>query len=213
MRRTLVVLSLAALAAACIVKSTTHTLYLESDASVTWTVLEDQVHSDTTEPAESFSEEQRFLDAITAGEHPVALALANLGGRDLCTTVLRDRRPFTVYTRACFPSLEGLAQALLDQLGLPGTATLSVNDGVSTLRLNLDIDEVAEGDDDERPVLALVEDADAYRLVASSARFVAASGFAIEDDGRTVRFDLPSEEEILARGGSLEVSLSWVEGA
>ena len=62
MKRTLIIVTLAALATACIVKSTTHTLYLESDGSVTWCVLESDVHSDEDELATRVNEEQAFLD-------------------------------------------------------------------------------------------------------------------------------------------------------
>ena len=211
MKRAVVVLTLAALTTACIVKRTTHTLYLESDGSVTWAALEQDVHSDCQDLAECAGEEQGFLDALAAGEHPLALALRDLGGSDVSAVLLRGRRPFEVRASARFQSLEVLARALLEGFGIPGTAALGVNDGVWTLRIVVRVDEISEGDDDQG-LTALVEDADAYRLIASSARFVDARGFDIEDDGRSVRLDLPADDEVAERGGELELSLSWVEG-
>ena len=59
----------------------------------------------------------------------------------------------------------------------------------------------------------LVSDPECYRLVAASARFIEAEGFAIEEDGRVVTLDLPDDEELEARAGELALSLSWVEDA
>jgi hypothetical protein len=212
-RRTLLILGLAACSVACILATTTHTLYLEDDGSVTWTVLQEDVRSDADSAAKRAAEEQGLLDAIAADEHPAAVALRSLGGGQVATTLLRDRRPFTIRTSGRFESIEALARALIEALEIPGSVRLSVADGVWTLDLELRLDEIedqdGEDDDELHPVIDLVDDVEDYTLVAPSARFVRATGFAIEDNGRTVKFDLPSEEEILAGDKILTLSLSW----
>src|SRR5262245_49539960 len=67
------------LTSACIVKETTHRLYLSPRGALTWTVLEQDVRSTESNPANRASEEQAFLDGVASGTHSAFDALARLG--------------------------------------------------------------------------------------------------------------------------------------
>lgn len=58
----------------------------------------------------------------------------------------------------------------------------------------------------ESPVLALIEDLEAYRIVLTDGQFVASEGFRISPDGRTA---VPLEPT-RAPGAPWRVSLTWV---
>ena len=106
---------LALVLAACVLKTTRHTVYLEPDGSVVWTVLEEDVHSDARTAVDRRKEECDWLAAVHAGEHGVARGLALLGG-DPVSRVLRSERPFVVWTEARFDSFEELATRLVSDL-------------------------------------------------------------------------------------------------
>ena len=91
----------------CLVKDTTHTLYLDPGGAVTWMVLERDIRSDEEERAPRDEEEREYLDAFARGEHGVALALRRLDG-DVRTTMLRAERPYTTMTEARFDSIAEL---------------------------------------------------------------------------------------------------------
>ena len=72
MKRTLVLLVICVLTAGCLLKRTTHTLYLETDGTVTWTVLEADVRSSEDKASARREEEKDFLDRVASGEHAPA---------------------------------------------------------------------------------------------------------------------------------------------
>ncbi len=206
--RAVVLLILAAALAACILKDTRHTLYLEPDGSVVWTVLEEDVRSDATAPAERTREECDWLATATAGDHPAARGLAWLGGRPQ-SRVLRSERPFTVWTEARFESLEELARRLVDGLRLPAELEVVTHPDGGALTVVLQLAAVDDSEEAEEALVDLLDDLESARLVLVAGQFIAAEGFELDDDQRTARPLPPLEELLEAKEGALRWSLSW----
>ncbi len=202
----LVVLALGA--AACILKSTHHTLYLEPDGSVVWTVLEEDVHSNQGAAAKRHAEECDWLAAATAGDHGVARGLALLGGEPV-TRVLRSERPFVVWTEARFDSLEELGHRLVDGLKLPARFEVVSGPDEWGITLELDLAAVEEMDPDDNPLIDLLDGVENARFVVVEGRFITADGFELADDGRSAQPLPPPAERLAARQGSVRWALRW----
>ncbi len=207
-------LAVAALVAAvgttgCLVKETTHRLYLSPSGSVDWMVLEESVRSTENDPSGRISEEQEWLAAIATDTHPVAEGLRRLGADEASTTLLRPARPYMALTDARFPRVDRVIARLFDELGLRGEATLVVKGEEATLSVALDLASLDDpGPEDESPATALLEDLDRYRFVLTEGRFVSATGFAILDDGTAaVLQEAPSET--LDSRGVVKLRLAW----
>jgi len=188
---------------ACLESRTSHVLYLSPSGAVTWTVHDQDVHSNEAGRSKRAQEEGDFLRAIQNRTHAPLLALEAIGGRDAATELTRTERPWDAVTTARFDGIDTLFAALLRELGLRGSALLSSDAGRSTLRVQW-----AEGEpvSEETPVLELVEALDAYRVVLTEGRFVAAEGFVISPDGRTA--SLAGQTPSI--GSDPYVSLTWV---
>ena len=106
-------------------------------------------------------------------------------------------------TTAEFDRIDGLVAALLREVGVRGRASLSSDADRTTLRVQWTDDEPVS---EETPVLELIEAIDAYRVVLTEGRFVAAEGFIISPDGRTATLagQTPSVES------EPYVSLTWI---
>lgn len=195
-------------ATGCLVKETSHRLYLSPSGAVAWAVLEESVRSMEDDPAKRRSEEREWLVAIARDTHPVAEALRRLGADEASTTVLRPARPFMVLTDARFQRVDRVIARLFEELGLRGEATLTVNGRETTLSVALDLASLDDpGPEHESPVTALLEDLDRYRLVLTDGRFVSATGFAIVDDATAVLQEVPSDMQ--EPRGVLKLSLTW----
>jgi hypothetical protein len=195
----LVLAAMAAAAAGCLVKETTHTLYLSPDGAVTWSVVEKDVRSDCTTEQERTTEEQEFLALALSGGHSTAEAFRELGGTGVTSTAIRHQRPFTVITQAGFPGIDGLFQQLLNLEGIAGRSELK-REGERvewTLALWPDQERAGPGGDDLAAVLSPFWDADGWRIVLEDGRFVGAEGFDLSDDGvvATLREDGPEGGE------------------
>ena len=180
----LAVIAIALGSSGCLVKKTTHRLYLSSSGSVLWSVLEEGVRSDDAEPAEQAREEREWLDALAVTAHPVAEGLRQLEAEAIATRVLRSHRPYMALTEARFPRVDQLIDRWLAELGLRGTATLGANDHYVTLSVSVDLHGPGQSDPEtESAVAALIEELDNYRFLLTDGRFVAATGFDIHDGG------------------------------
>ena len=187
---------------ACLKTQTTHVLYLSPSGAVTWSVRETDVHSDDPDQAKAAHEESEFLRAIEQQRHPSFLALEALGGRDAVTALTRGERPWEALTSARFDRAETLAAAILDELQIAGHSTQMASHD----RVTLTVEWISDaGTAEETPVLALVEHLEAYRIVLTEGRFIAAEGFRISPDGRAA---VPVEQQgdSAATG---RVSLTW----
>ena len=210
-RNCLAVVALAAAVGAtgCLVKETTHRLYLSPSGVVAWAVLEESVRSTETEPAKRMREEQEWLAAIAADTHPVAEGLRRLGAEGGSTTLLRPARPYMALTDARLPRVDRVIARLFEELGLRGEATLTVNGQETTLSVALDLASLDDpGGEYESPVTALLEDLERYRLVLTDGRFVSATGLGLVDDGTAAVLQEPTSEKLEARG-VINLKLTW----
>ena len=196
---TFLLLTAAATSSACLKTETTHVLYLSPSGAVTWSVSEGDVHSDDQDRAKRAQEEADFVRAVEQGTHGPLAALASLGGRDATTALIRRDRPWEARTSARFDRADVLAASILRELEITGAARLQVSGDRVTLAVEWGSDEATA---EESPVLALVEALDAYRIVLTEGRFIAAEGFRISPDGRTA---VPVEQT----APPSRVSLTW----
>jgi hypothetical protein len=208
-------LAVAALAAAmvgstgCLVKETTHRVYLSPSGSVAWAVLEESVQSDDNDSVRRSREEREWLGALAAESHPIAEGLRRLGPDELSTRLLRPARPYMALTDAHFARVDQVIGRLFEELGIRGAATLDASGQEATLSVSLDPSSLDDpGPETESPVTALVEDLYRYRFILTDGRFVAATGFDILENGSAATLQaIPSETR--EAGGMLSVRLVW----
>jgi hypothetical protein len=208
MRLTTVVMVLALAASGCILGHTTHHIYLEADGTVTWVVLETELRSDAADPAERRREEAELMTAAAAWSHPAAQALATLGAGSLRREVVRDRRPYALWTEARFTSPEVLVRTLLEGLDIPAHVTQERTAGGARLTVQLIVTEDV-GEEMDDALTALLADAEDYRIAPASGRFVAAEGFTLVDDGAAA-VPCPDLETAISNG-ALTLALEWVD--
>jgi len=196
-------------ATGCLVKQTTHTIHLSPEGTVDWVVIEREIRSDEQDPVSRRREEQDYLAAARLGTHPVAEAFALLAPNDVQTVVYRDERPFLVVTRARFERLDWLGQRVLERTGIPGESRMeAVPEGLRwTFVAGPEPPDDGSDDGEGSPLGALVEDADAYRVVLTEGRFVDAVGFTIVDGGSAAMLDEEAAED--ADTDRIVLSLTW----
>ena len=107
-------------AAGCLVKETTHRLYLSPSGAVGWAVLEESVRSTENDPAKRMSEEQEWLAAVARDTHAVAEGLRRLGTDQATTTLLRPARPYMALTDARFDRVDRRHRAPVRRAGAAG---------------------------------------------------------------------------------------------
>ncbi|MCP4656210.1 MAG: hypothetical protein GY856_12425 [bacterium] len=203
---------IALLTTGCLIKHTRHTLYLDPDGGVSWMVIEKDIRSVAEEAEERDAQESEYLDLFAAGRHPVAVALEMLGGANLRSSWLRDRRPYATVTEAEFGSVETLVREFFAQLAVPGEVELSHEGSRHELVMTVLVeDEGEEPPEAAEELLALVEDAEAYRIVLTAGEFVDAEGFTLYEDDTVAMFDELTEDELAALGGVLTLRLSWTD--
>ena len=205
----LILLAATVLAAGCLIMDTDHTLYLDPDGALTWSVLEKDVRSDEEDPGERLEEERAYLERAWRNEHEAAEGLYALRPLGLETRVLRDRRPYTVLTTARFPSIDAVFQEMLDLEGIPGRAVLEDEFGLRRFVVTIPLDDLDLEENDEEAegecetVLGFW---DINRILLTEGEFVEAIGFEIDGDSAVLK---EIDEETLERGGELTLSLTW----
>jgi hypothetical protein len=205
-RRLLVVLIIAPVVAGCLVKDTTHRLYLSPDGAVEWTVLERDVRSSDSAPSERWREEQAYLDSLHAATHPVQEAFRQLSPSESSARLLRAERPYAMLANARFPRADVLVARLLEELGIPGSASLRQRGDEMTLAVAVDLSGLDDHDAEvQSPVVALAEDIARYRIVLTDGSFVSSEGFAIVDEGTAA--DVKPEHVPVDRPAQLR--LTW----
>jgi len=206
---TLAVLALTFGSTACLVKETTHRVYLSPSGSVAWMVLEQGVRSDEEDSTKQRREEREWLDAVVRDAHPVTQGLRRLGAERLSTHLLRSERPYMVLTDARFARVDEVIQRLLEECGLRGTATLQTEGQATTLAVSVDLSSLDDPEPEtESPVVALLEDLDRYRFALTEGRFVGATGFDIIENGAAATLqEIPAET--VETGGIMKLRLAW----
>ena len=198
------------LAAGCLQKETTHTVYLAPDGSASWHVSEINVHSDATEIDKRVTEEQQYIGPALLGAHGAARGLAALQPRGpVRTLVLRDQRPFHVVTQASFSAVDRTVERLFTEMGIQTAASLVHEGGKTTLRVRLDFSR--QPDDRQTDVSELLDDIERLRFVLTDGRFSAASGFEVSDGSvAALSADwLDHAERAHEAGASIAFVLSW----
>jgi hypothetical protein len=190
--------------AACLVKETSNTLYLDGDGAVTWSILDRNVRSGD-------DDERTYFSAVQRDEHDVARGFRNLDARDVSTTILRAVRPYSVLTEARFAGLDLLGQVFLDRLRARGTSTMVRNaDGSVTWRLVVE-GMFSEPSDDEVDNVAAVFAGDRVKVILTEGRFVAAEGFTFDGDEAVLITDNDTDDATDDDHETfpLVVSLTW----
>jgi hypothetical protein len=192
----------------CLVKDTSHTLYLSPDGSVVWSVLERDVRSAEEDGSKRWNEERQFLDGVVSGRHPIDLGLQALGAERTSVRLLRAERPYAVLTDARFARIDRVIQSFFDALRLDGRASLEWSGSRATLWVTLDIpeDESAAGDGHDTPIASLVDDLDRYRIVLTDGEFAAAEGFEILENGSQAKLTVAEGDAARRR---IELRLTW----
>jgi hypothetical protein len=209
-RRMMLPVVLMGLAAGCLEIQGEHTLYLEPDGAVTWSVLQEEIRFDAEDPEARSREKRAFLKSVAAATHPAAVALALLHPATLEGRVLREETPQTVLTEARFPGIDRVYQNLFDLYRVPASAVLDVGKNRSRLAVSFWLDGSESGDHiedaSEEILLALLLDC---RIVLTEGEFVAASGFEILDGGKVAKPLEIDTEEAEENGTPIVLSLTW----
>lgn len=213
-RNTLAIaIAVALLAAACLQKDTTSTIYLRSDGSFTWVILEQNVRSDEPDDAARLAEEASYVDGVSRGDSDMINSLFALGARDVHVRWLRSARPYAVMVDARFDSIAGVFDRALATCGLPYESSVTELDGVATWILRADVG--VDGDRLTHDALERcgnsldgLDEALDFTIVLESGTFTAATGFTITGTDRAA-LDEKTIEEHVKSTGVVELSLSW----
>jgi hypothetical protein len=207
------ILAVPLVSAGCLVKDTTASLVLEPNGSVTWTVLERNIHATGDTPADRLREEDAFMALVAADQHPNAVAFRALGGLDVRTDVVSSRWPYAVTTEARFSNVAAILQRIFDQFTqLRAQSVIATNGNKTTWKITVDYDPDAEqtevGDGDGLPLSALSDDVPV--IFIRHGQFVDAAGFDISDDGRVAKPTNELENRDWDKDRHMVMSLSWV---
>ena len=186
-------------AAGCLVKETTHRLYLSPSGAVAWAVLEESVQIERKRPCQAHDAKSRSgsrgRDAIRIPSPRVCAGWARTGGS---TSLLRPARPYMALTDARFARVDRVIARLFEELGLRGEATLDGRPAGDDAAVALDLSSLDDpGAEHESPVTALLEDLDRYRLVLTDGRFVV--GHRLSNPGRRGRAAADAARRSLSR--------------
>jgi hypothetical protein len=169
------------LTAACINQNNRHIFYLDPDGAVTWTVVQEEIRSDAEDKLERIQEEREFLKAVDRGEHDVARAFGRLGALWVDAQLVRAERPYTVVTEARFESVARAMEEFLTRVGLEAAAHLETDGDLMRLTFCYrEVEDEAEGSEDDEVVENLIGDHEAYRFVLTEGKFIDAQGFRLE---------------------------------
>lgn len=200
------------LAAACLQKDTTSTIYLRPDGSFDWVVFERNVRSDEADASKRLAEEAGYVGSVSNGDHGIVEGMLALGAEDVQVRWLRGTRPYAVMIDARFDSLTGMFDRLLSRCRIPHDVETTESDGVTTWRLWLDVG--IDGEDVSRSAredcdMGDMSDAlDDLHILLESGSFTAANGFTLEGADAAVA-DEAAIEQAVKTSGRIELSLSW----
>lgn len=160
-------------------RETRSVLYLQPDGAATWTVLEWNIEPGMSDPEDTRQAAERdFLARARSGSYGVKAIFEMSGATWSSTTLLKETRPFEIYTLGEFRSIDVMFRDLYVAAGAICTSTLEHNGSVVrwTLRVE-DSSDTAVPDIDA--ILTAVEK---MQVVLTKGHFVDARGFKILDD-------------------------------
>ena len=192
MRRTMFVLVMLALCTGCLEKDVTQTLYIEADGSVTWETLERNVYSSASAAEDREREEAEYLAAAIAGRPSIVEALEAIGGIDVRSQLLRDRRPYSVRATAHFSDLGRALGGLTRAAEIEAVVEYETDGDRHSLTIT-PAEFEAPWEDEPTPVELLV--LDEMLFVLSAGEFEQCEGFVIVDDGRAALWSVEAKEE------------------
>lgn len=200
------------LLAGCI-RSTRHDmLVVTEDDAVTWTVIERNVRSDKTDPAERLAEETKHLAPIAEGNYRLYQAFPAAGGVATTCDLVRAKRPYVIYTEGAFTDLEAVGRAILQATQLGGTCELTREGRTRTWRLTLykPAGELPEATAEAETAIALLAGIAEAEFLLDVGRFTAATNFEVDDNGEVARIATEALQGTLQEAGeTLELSLTW----
>lgn len=194
---------------ACIQQETTHTWYLSPGGEVTWMTIERDIRSDEQDPTDRYGEEQEVVDRLAAGVHPIEVALRRLGAEGVRVRVLRRERPYAVMTEGQFARADQMIQQLLEEMGIPASAAMTVQGQQATLEIVMQAPADHSEPEEESPVAALTDCDTPYRFVLTDGRFVSATGFTLEGEGTIAVLDEEAFNGLDESGAPVRLTLTW----
>jgi hypothetical protein len=194
----LAVVGLASLGAGCIEKDTRSVIYLDPGGSLTWTVLETDVRSNSEQPAERVQEEADYRRTMLSNPTPLVLFFESLGGRQVSRTVLKDTAPFEVHTSAAFDRLDVLFERVCAATSYVCVAGMTIDGRRTTLTVEMVSEFEVPGPEQD----ALADALGTLKFVLVEGRFVEASGFVLA--GRTATLG-----EKAVEGDPVRITLTW----
>jgi hypothetical protein len=192
MKKMMFVLVMLALCSGCLEKDVTQTLYIEADGAVTWEVLELDVYSSSKAAEDRNREEAEYLAAAIVGRPSIVEALEAIGGIDVRSQLLRDRRPYAVRATAHFPDLGTALGGFTRATGIDATVQFEIDGPRRTLTITPAEFELQP--EDESVSFDLLS-SDGMRFVLSVGTFEETEGFVIADGGRAAVWAEETEEE------------------
>jgi hypothetical protein len=201
--------ALAMVTTGCLVKDDIATWYLESNGTVTWSVLEKDVHSDAEAELDRNNEEANYLASVRSLDHAMARGFAQLQPIEIKTRILRASAPFSVATDARFANLGKLGQELIWRLGLAGTSVLTHGpDGETWIFAVRDPHAPAGSARPDEDLTAVAGSLDGLKVVLVDGRLIAAEGFQVSPDHRTATL-LKWDDDAFRGDAMLTLKLTW----
>jgi hypothetical protein len=211
MRRLAGIIAIAAAAAnaACIKEDTTATWNIDAAGRVHWRIVEQDVRSDAAARGDRVAEEATYLSTVQARIHDAGRGLTRLGASGLKVTIIDATPPYSVVTEGDFTGLDELGQRLITRYGFSGTSQVT-RDG-STWTWTFELSDPKAGtssdtDDATNELGALF--GDRLRVLLRDGRFVAATGFTMDADGRVAQLNADDKLEA-GDNEMLTLTLCW----
>lgn len=203
----IVAVVLAISAAACIKRDSAATWYVDAAGRVTWSILERDIRSDASARGDREGEEARYLAAVKSRTNGAARGLERLGAAQLKVTILQEKPPFTVLTEGQFPGLDEMGQRLITRFGLSGASEVVREGNFWTWSMHVSDPKASSGNESDGDELVDLM-GDRLTVALREGRFVSATGFTLDDEGRIAT--LAKEDKLLAgEDGVLRVQLRW----
>jgi hypothetical protein len=197
----------------CLVRDVKQTVYVEPDGSATWTVLEDRVRSDGQTPTAREPEERDYFDAVQAGRHEAALALAKLDPLSLRTVMLRTDRPYAALIEARFARFDELMAAVALNLvdGARADSAFDRQRGVVTWTFTVSLEPRTTSETQD--LSPLTDFFSGGTVLLAHGHFTNAVGFDLSADKRAATahiMDVLLEDA--SRPEPFRFTLTWTEG-